>query len=195
MKNLINLPNALTTSRIILTPIFFSLVLSESWHFKGLALVVFGIASLTDLCDGYLARKRGNSSRFGRFLDPLADKILVSSALISFVLLKIVAVWLVAAILIRDFVITALRMYAIYRGRQIAPSRLAKWKTTIQLVAIFLILGFMSARATLDEFKFKMWFIPDSWSYDLIEGLMVIVTLVTVVSGVRYLTNSGRQKA
>lgn len=182
-----NVPNFLTVSRILLTPIFLVLVFAERWYCQNLALLVFLLASLTDLYDGRLARRGGGGTKVGRFLDPLADKVLVSSALISFVVLGMVEMWLVAAILVRDIVITILRMYAIYRNRQIVTSTLAKWKTTIQVATVLVILAFMSVKAILMQLGSATTFLDGQWSYWFFNGLIGTAMLFTLISAVRYL--------
>ena len=116
---LLTLPNVLTILRVLLTPVFLFLIFSQTWYNKILALIVFTIASLTDFYDGKIARRDGTSTAFGRFMDPLADKLLVSSALISFAVLGMVEAWLVAAMLIRDLSITGFRVWAIRSGREV----------------------------------------------------------------------------
>ena len=113
---MVTFPNFLTGLRIVLTPVFLALIFSDSGFNKILALLVFTVASLTDFFDGWFARRDKTVSSLGRFMDPLADKLLVSSALISFVILGMVEAWLVGAMLIRDAVITSLRVYAIRKG-------------------------------------------------------------------------------
>lgn len=191
MKSLINLPNALTASRILLTPVFLILILSHSVYMQNLAFAVFVLASLTDLYDGRVARKSGGITKFGRFMDPLADKILISSALVAFVMLGIIEMWLAVVIIARDVVITSLRSYAIYQGKQVVTSRLAKWKTSLQLATVLIILAFINVRTALTRFE------PEPgplglWSYRALNGLMAAVALVTVLSGVRYLWDNDR---
>jgi CDP-diacylglycerol--glycerol-3-phosphate 3-phosphatidyltransferase len=190
----INVPNFLTVSRILLTPIFLVLVFAERWYCQNLALLVFILAALTDLYDGRLARKEGAVTAVGRFLDPLADKVLVSSALISFAILGMIEIWLVAAILVRDIVITILRMYAIYRNRQVVTSTLAKWKTTIQVVTILVILAFMNLKAILVELGSATTFLDGQWSYWFFNGLIGTAMLLTLISGVRYLFDRNKYR-
>ncbi|MDP6040042.1 MAG: CDP-alcohol phosphatidyltransferase family protein, partial [Candidatus Latescibacteria bacterium] len=109
------IPNVLTVLRLVLTPVFLVLIFADNWYCKILALLVFTVASLTDFYDGKIARRDGTITSFGRFMDPLADKLLVSSALIAFVILGMVEAWLVGAMLVRDVVITSLRIYATQR--------------------------------------------------------------------------------
>ena len=126
-RDVYNLPNFLTALRIVLTPVFLLLLFADTWYWKSLAFVVFSAASLTDFYDGQLARKGNQETALGRFLDPLADKILVTSALIALALNRMVNVWLVVPIVGRDILITGMRLYGISRGRQMQTSRLAKW--------------------------------------------------------------------
>jgi len=184
MRNIMNIPNALTVSRILLTPVFLAFFFAGGWVSKWMALMVFTVASLTDLYDGYLARRGGSVTTLGRFLDPLADKIQASAALISFVLVGLVEMWLVVLIVGRDVLITAFRMYALYNGRQVTTSKLAKWKTTAQWVVIFLILGYVSIKNTLLRFAYTE--LDGVWYFGILNGLIGIVALLTVISGVRY---------
>ena len=129
-SEIFNLPNTLTISRICLTPLFLALMFAEDWYLRSLAVVVFAIASLTDLYDGRLARTRNAVTEFGSFMDPLADKILVTSALIALVLSRIVHFWLVIPIVVRDVLITGMRLRGAYHGHQMETSRLGQERHT-----------------------------------------------------------------
>ncbi|MDA0709681.1 MAG: CDP-diacylglycerol--glycerol-3-phosphate 3-phosphatidyltransferase [bacterium] len=180
-------PNVLTLARMVLTPVFLLLIFADSWQFKISALMVFTLASLTDFYDGRIARRDGTITSFGRFTDPLADKLLVSSALIAFVILGMVEAWLVGAMLVRDLVITSLRIYAVQRGKSVVTSRLAKWKTMLQLVLIFGLLVFLNIRVVSAEFSSEQAPLFGDLAYWVMNGLVGFVTLLAVVSGVRYL--------
>ena len=188
----LTVPNILTVLRILLTPIFLLLIFSENWYCKHLSLLVFTVASLTDFYDGRIARRYGTVTGLGRFLDPLADKILVSSALIAFVILGMVEMWLVGAMLIRDAAITGLRMVAIHKGKPVVTSWLAKWKTMLQLVVIFGILVFINVRVIEAEMTSQPLILTDLWSRLVLNGLVAVVTLLAMVSGVRYLLDNNR---
>ncbi len=192
---MVTFPNFLTGLRIVLTPVFLALIFSDSGFNKILALLVFTVASLTDFFDGWFARRDKTVSSLGRFMDPLADKLLVSSALISFVLLGMVEAWLVGAMLIRDAVITSLRVYAIRKGRPVVTSRLAKWKTMLQLVLAFGILVFINVRVITAELTSQPLVLVDSGSQMVLNVLVAAVTLLAVVSGVLYLVEHGRDSA
>jgi CDP-diacylglycerol---glycerol-3-phosphate 3-phosphatidyltransferase len=138
-----NLPNALTLARIFLVPIVVAVLLTveiRTWAFWGASL--FLAAALTDLLDGYLARRRKQITTLGRLLDPIADKLLISSALIALVELGIAHAWMVAIIVGREFVVSGLRSIAAHEGFSIEVSRLGKGKMVAQVAAVVgLILG------------------------------------------------------
>lgn len=138
-----NLPNALTLARIFLVPVVVAFLLTveiRTWAFVGASL--FLAAALTDLLDGYLARRRKQITTLGRLLDPIADKLLISSALISLVQLGIAPAWMVVIIIGREFAVSGLRSIAAHEGFSIEVSRLGKGKMVTQVAAVVgLILG------------------------------------------------------
>ena len=142
-----NLPNQLTVFRVILIPFFVLFLLSETLfgaaitpYDKWIALAIFVIASLTDLLDGKIARKYHLVTDFGKLMDPLADKLLVSAALIGLVDLKRIPAWIVILIISREFVISGIRQVAADKGRVIAASYWGKFKTTFQMIMIILMI-------------------------------------------------------
>ena len=139
--NTLNTPNKLTIFRILLVPlmVFFLLVEAISSRFL-LALCVFIVASITDHLDGKLARKNNQVTDFGKFLDPLADKMLVMSTLICFVELRLVSAVPVIIILMREFIVTSLRLVAMGTGKVVAANIWGKIKTTTQIISIIVIL-------------------------------------------------------
>lgn len=141
------LATAITLSRIFLIPVFMALVLSRTGEFW--ALIVFVIAALTDTIDGYVARARQEITKFGQLMDPIADKLLVSSALIVLVELGKISSWVVMIILGREFAVSGLRMVVASEGTVIAASFLGKLKTFTQIVAIVAILIDMPFAAIL----------------------------------------------
>jgi CDP-diacylglycerol--glycerol-3-phosphate 3-phosphatidyltransferase len=190
-RELINLPNFLSVLRICLTPLFVWLLFAEVWYWKSLAFVVFGVAALTDFYDGRLARAGNKVTAFGRFLDPLADKILVTAALVAFVWGRMVHFWLVVPIIVRDIVITGLRLYSIYHGRQLATSKLAKWKTAAQLFTVVVILFIIVLQEFVGHFNWDDVIPLDGVRIQIISnGLMAAVLLLTVLSGIHYLFRS-----
>jgi CDP-diacylglycerol--glycerol-3-phosphate 3-phosphatidyltransferase len=181
-----NLPNKLTIARIILSPFFMVFFLIDNLYTRYFALFIFSAASLTDLYDGYLARKTGVMTSFGKFMDPLADKILTSTALISFASLGYVQTWMVLTIIARDFIITGLRSIAAYRGLLILPTRVAKWKTASQMVVIVLILLYINIRTTY--LSYGQWNEGvDPYASLILNGMVFVSMVLTVSSGMDYL--------
>jgi len=133
-----NLPNKLTLSRVAMIPFFvvFLLLTPKFTYFKWIALAIFIIASLTDLLDGKIARKYNLITNFGKFMDPLADKLLVCSALIGMSSLGVIPAWITIIIIAREFIISGFRLIAAEKGIVIAASMWGKWKTTFQMVML-----------------------------------------------------------
>ena len=182
-----NLPNKLTITRIALAPVFMILFLIDNRYTRLLALAVFFVAALTDLIDGYLARRNGWVTGFGKFMDPLADKILTSTAFICLVSLNYVKAWMVLAIVGREFLITGIRSLAAYKGWVIMPTILAQWKTASQMVVILGILTFYESRMLLEPLGLH-WPIFDSpWPARVIDASVFVVMLLTVITGLDYL--------
>lgn len=137
-----NLPNKLTMFRVILIPFFVVFMLVDiTLYDKWVALAIFIIASLTDLLDGKIARKYNLVTNFGKFMDPLADKLLVCSALICLVELNKIPAWIVIVIIAREFIISGFRLIASDNGVVIAASYWGKFKTTFQMVMICLMIA------------------------------------------------------
>jgi CDP-diacylglycerol---glycerol-3-phosphate 3-phosphatidyltransferase len=138
-----NLPNKLTCVRVVLIPFFVAFMLNStnSSMNQWIALAVFVIAGLTDWLDGYLARKDNLVTVFGKFMDPLADKLLVCSALICFVQLGRLSAWIVIIIISREFIISGIRLIASDNGVVIAASYFGKAKTVAQMVMIVLLIA------------------------------------------------------
>lgn len=136
MKNAMNLPNQLTLGRIIIVPVLVVLMAVDTRWACLLGGVLFALAGVTDLIDGYLARKGNLVTSLGKFLDPLADKLLVSSTLIMLVQLGRVAGWVAVVIICRELMVTGLRAVAADEGVVIAADQYGKMKTVLQLVAL-----------------------------------------------------------
>lgn len=170
-----NLPNKLTLLRVILIPFFiWSLMLNngETQSFRYIAVAIFIIASLTDLLDGKIARKYNLVTNFGKFMDPLADKLLVCSALICLVALDQFPVWMAIIIVSREFIISGFRLIAVEQGLVIAASYWGKFKTTFQMIAIVLLILNIPALGTVTTVM--MW----------------IALILTVVSLVDYIVKN-----
>lgn len=181
------LPNQLTVLRIILTPFFFILFISGEQHLIQISLGIFIIAALTDWYDGWLARKFNYITEWGKFWDPLADKILTSTAFIGFVIIGMLEWWMVSLIVLRDIIITLLRLYAENRGRIFITSYYAKWKTLLQMVFLYYLLIVYTATNTDVVFSGNELIFSYLLDSRLIYSLMLLITLITVHSGYTYL--------
>lgn len=188
-----NLANRITIARMLLIPLFilffaeYPLWLTENSSFFGfihvygtyVALGVFLLASATDKLDGYIARKYNQITNLGKLLDPLADKLLISVALIMMVQSGMVATWIAVVIIAREFVITGLRMVASEQGIALSADKLGKLKMVLQVVAIAAVL--------LDNYPFQFVTLiqVDEW-------LMLAAAGLTIYSGIHYLLNNYR---
>ncbi|MBT88583.1 MAG: CDP-diacylglycerol--glycerol-3-phosphate 3-phosphatidyltransferase [Candidatus Marinimicrobia bacterium] len=181
----LNIPNSLSLLRIALTPVFIIFLFYDHPYANLWALIIFLVASITDALDGYYARKHDQITDQGRFLDPLADKILVLSALISFAVLEVIPYWMVALIVFRDLFITGLRVVMNNKGFQLVTSNIAKAKTSFQLAIIVTILFYLGfSKVQFDALSDLIQFIRD---YDLIYFLTLIVTVFTAYTGFSYI--------
>ncbi|MGL4393510.1 MAG: CDP-diacylglycerol--glycerol-3-phosphate 3-phosphatidyltransferase [Fusobacteriaceae bacterium] len=168
-----NLPNKLTTARIVLTiPFIYFLGASQTYgqSFRYIACGIFVVAGLTDWFDGHLARKKNMVTDFGKLMDPLADRILVISALVMFVSLGWLAPWMAIVVIAREFLIGGIRTLAAADGNIIPAGTLGKFKTSSQMLVIFITLLFA------DTF----------WNMKYNEYMMVIPVILTVWSGIEY---------
>src|SRR3954466_10962678 len=138
----LNLPNVLTMLRILAVPVIIVALLDETPNGDALAAGVFALAALTDGLDGYFARSRGSITTFGKLMDPLADKLLVTAALIALVSLDRLAAWIATVIIAREFAVTGLRLVAAEQGVVIQASWLGKLKTSLQVAAIICLIAF-----------------------------------------------------
>ena len=148
-----NLPNKLTVLRVIMIPFFVVFMLTDLGGKYGnyIALAIFAVASLTDLLDGKMARNRGRVTNFGKFMVPLADKLLVCSALICLVEMDRLAAWMVIVIIAREFIISGFRLIASDNGVVIAASYWGKFKTTFQMIMIILLILDLGGSFTVIE--------------------------------------------
>ncbi len=182
-----NTPNKLTLLRIILAPIFMILFIMEDYYMQLAALGLFLIAAFTDMADGYYARRYGIITGFGKFMDPLADKILVSSALISFVSLHFISPLPVMLIIGREFSITGLRLLAAYRGVIIPPTWWAKVKTFLQLTVVGVVMAYICLLSTLQHFQSPALALI-AFDYLFYFNLVMWITaVVTVWTGIDYI--------
>lgn len=181
------LPNQLTVLRMVLSPVAVFLLLSPDIVAKRIGTGVFIIASLTDWYDGHFARKYGYVTEWGKFLDPLADKILISSMLLCFVLLNYIRMTWVVIIVMRDLIITALRGYMMMYDKPIAASRLAKWKTFTQVGLVYTVLIFIHLNHFHETNPARFGFANSASFTVIIDNFAQFVALVTVITGLIYL--------
>lgn len=168
-----NLPNKLTMMRVFMIPVFVLFMLVNITPYDNwIALTIFIIASLTDLLDGKIARKYNLVTNFGKFMDPLADKLLVCSAMICLVAMNLIPAWIVIVIIAREFIISGFRLIASDNGVVIAASYWGKFKTVFQMVMICLMIANISAIKIVTDIV--MW----------------IALILTVVSLVDYLVKN-----
>ncbi len=185
-----NLPNKLTLLRIILVPFFVAALLIDSIPFHYIiALVIFAIASITDMLDGKIARKYNMVTDFGKFADPLADKILVISAFACFIELDIINAVFIILVLFREFTVTSIRLVAVEHGKVVAANMWGKAKTVSQMVAIIVVLlnGFLlEILATSQEKALSMNHIIGIVN----QSLLWLSAALTVISGVIYIKDN-----
>lgn len=184
-----NIPNILTVSRIILAFVFLGLYLSSSVQLRLIGILIFAIAAITDFFDGYFARAYKVSSKFGIFLDPLADKFLTISGFITLPILFPLTFpwWAIAAILIRDVFITGFRMWSENKGQMIETRYLAKVKTVMQMIFLYVALFFGAFRkleTPIAEFSNQM------FTSGLLKYSLFAVAFITVYSGIDYISKN-----
>jgi len=200
---ILNIPNVLSLARIVFVPLFIYLLMSPSKESKIWSLVVFAIVSITDLLDGWSARKLNQETEFGKFIDPLADKLLVVSTLIAFLILdKFIPLWMVIIIVGRDIMITVMRSMAIKKGTSLKTSNFGKIKTAFQMGSIVIIImlyifvkkhgkdfemtgiNIFSITDVLELLRSNE---PNKWLIVAPYWIMLSVTILTAFSGVRYI--------
>jgi CDP-diacylglycerol--glycerol-3-phosphate 3-phosphatidyltransferase len=165
-----NVPNALTVFRILLVPVLVAALLSGIEYGDLLAAVVFVVASFTDALDGWIARRNKEVTTFGKLMDPLADKLLVTSALVSLVSLDRLQAWVAMVIIAREFAVTGLRQLAMEHGEVIPASPFGKLKTFVQIAMVLALIAVDGRPVWLD-------------------ALIYVTVIVTVASAVDYFFN------
>ena len=180
--NIINIANILSLFRLFSVPAILWMILEDNLQ---IAFWIFLFASITDIFDGFFARKFDATSSFGTFLDPIADKFLVLSAFFSFlfvpILSPVISIWMLLIILCRDLLITGLKILFSYMGQKIRTSKFAKFKTAFQMLSVYLILIYILIH------KSKFLIHLEYYNISLILYLvMLLTTLLTFTSGLRY---------
>ena len=182
----LNLPNKLTLIRMFLAPIYLALMLIEFPYHYTVALAVFAVASLTDMLDGKIARKNNLITVFGKLLDPLADKMLTTAALLAFMREGWCSIWIVMIVLTREFAVAGVRLIATAQGIVIPANYWGKAKTVSQMVFTIVIMLRAELDATFDIFANAGWF-----TLARVSNIMLWITAVlTVVSGITYFVDS-----
>ncbi len=181
-----NVPNYLTLSRIVLTFVIMTLLFTRAFAMTCAAFLLFLLACATDFLDGWVARKKGLISDFGKIMDPLADKVLVVGLFLTFVQLQLVGAWVVVVIIVREFLITGMRVFALRRGVVLAAENAGKHKTVSQMAAIFSVLVFLVLKESRPTFSF--W--NETLEFSFFVGIHIMIGLAvffTVYSGLVYL--------
>lgn len=183
-----NLANKLTLIRIFLVPVFLLFMATKDIPYGSfIATFIFILAAVTDKLDGYVARSRNQITNFGKFMDPLADKLLVTAALISLVELHVVPGWAAVVIIAREFAVSGLRSIAAAQGRVIAASWWGKIKTVIQIIAIILLLLKVNIHDSIDlkHFIINNYYLKEF--FIIVPNIMLMVAVViTLISGYDY---------
>lgn len=186
----LNLPNVLTISRIVITPFFLLTILMENLPHRFLiACIIFSVASITDAVDGHLARKNNQITNFGKFLDPIADKVLTTSALLAFMSMGLCNIWIVMLVLTREFAIASVRMIAAAGGVVIPANVWGKIKTVTQMVFTILIMLLGEAYYIVEKTDMVLFGKLPDLSF-VSNGLLWITAILTVISGAIYLKDS-----
>jgi CDP-diacylglycerol--glycerol-3-phosphate 3-phosphatidyltransferase len=176
----LNWPNRLTLIRILLSPVLVLFMIDGRLESRITAFVIFLIAGLTDLYDGYLARRFQWTTNLGKFLDPLADKLLVSLTLIGLVNIDLIPVWTAYLIIGRELLVTGLRSVAAYAGVLILPSKIGKWKAITQMTAIACYMLFSVLTLTSSDMEFLA-------NFKLVSLIILLIAvLLTLISGFDY---------
>ena len=182
------LPNQLTIIRLALTPPFFILlVVGDTTYNTFIATILFIIAGLTDAYDGFIARKYGTVTRWGTFLDPLADKILISAAFVALMIKGYLSTWMILVVIVRDTLITLIRAYGLWKNKPIKTEKFAKWKTTLQILIVGLLLLYdnMVTNPFGKTLSMKSQeFVRQS---GVIDAVMLLIVAITVYSGFLYI--------
>ncbi|MFO8052935.1 MAG: CDP-diacylglycerol--glycerol-3-phosphate 3-phosphatidyltransferase [Candidatus Omnitrophota bacterium] len=176
-----NISNKLTFLRILLAFFCVGFILLNTFTFHIIALCLFIVASLTDWLDGYFARKHDHATDLGKILDPIADKILIIGVFAAFVEIDLISVWMVIAILLREFIVTSLRLYSLRKGVVLAAQAFGKHKTASQISGVLIIFTFLLLSKTFPQAKITNFL----YTYG-IPIVMWYILIITLFSGFYY---------
>jgi len=184
------LPNQLTILRIILSPVFLFFFLAELIWMKQVSVAIYIVAALSDWYDGWLARKFNYITSWGKFWDPLADKILTSAAFIGFAIIDLIPWWMVIIIVGRDVIITLLRVFADIKNYVFTTSYYAKWKTMLQMIFLYYLLILYITQFTPEINSVYGGLISSLLNKQLIYFIALLITMITFHSGVLYIVRN-----
>ena len=186
----LNTPNKLTIARMVITPVFLALIMWESLPHRFLiATLVYSLAAVTDAIDGKLARKNNQITNFGKLLDPIADKVLTTSALLAFMVMDLCNIWIVMIVLTREFTIASIRMIAAAGGVVIPANIWGKIKTVSQMTFTIVIMLLGEVYYIMENVNAELFSKLPSLSI-ISNSLLWITAILTVVSGVIYIKDS-----
>ncbi len=188
----LNTPNKLTIARMIITPVFLAVLLWESLPHRFLvATIIYSIAAITDAIDGKLARKNNQITNFGKLLDPIADKVLTTSALLAFMVMDLCNIWIVMIVLTREFAVASIRMIAAANGVVIPANFWGKLKTVSQMTFTIVIMLLGEVQGLLQTYAADFAAtLPDNLLSLISNGLLWITAILTVISGAIYIKDS-----
>ena len=188
----LNTPNKLTIARMIITPVFLAVLLWESLPHRFLvATIIYSIAAITDAIDGKLARKNNQITNFGKLLDPIADKVLTTSALLAFMVMDLCNIWIVMIVLTREFAVASIRMIAAANGVVIPANFWGKLKTVSQMTFTIVIMLLGEVQGLLQTYAADFAAtLPDNLLSLISNGLLWIMAILTVISGAIYIKDS-----
>ena len=188
----LNTPNKLTIARMIITPVFLAVLLWESLPHRFLvATIIYSFAAITDAIDGKLARKNNQITNFGKLLDPIADKVLTTSALLAFMVMDLCNIWIVMIVLTREFAVASIRMIAAANGVVIPANFWGKLKTVSQMTFTIVIMLLGEVQGLLQTYAADFAAtLPDNLLSWISNGLLWITAILTVISGAIYIKDS-----
>ncbi|MFH0839167.1 MAG: CDP-diacylglycerol--glycerol-3-phosphate 3-phosphatidyltransferase [Candidatus Omnitrophota bacterium] len=186
-----NLPNKLTILRIVFTFIYMVFLFMQGVIWKYVALFIFLAAMLTDWYDGKIARERNQITNFGKLMDPIADKILILASFMAFVELKIIPAWMVVVIILRELVITGLRVFAASKSVVLEAQKEGKHKTVSQFVVVISILIYLILKGHFLKSGYQT-LTFETISHAILYGMMTVTIILTLYSGISYLWKNRR---
>ncbi len=186
----LNVPNTLTIFRICITPVFLIFILWENLPHRFLiACLIFSLGAITDAVDGHLARKNNQITNFGKFLDPIADKVMTTAALLAFLSMSLCSIWIVMIVLAREFIIASVRMISASNGVVVPANIWGKIKTVTQMVFTILIM-LLGEAYYITQMNYMEIYVKLPELSLVSNGLLWVTAVFTVISGIIYLFDS-----